>query len=272
LNSFKSKMTLDSIIADLAALVKEKGCGPILIRLSWHDAGVYKEGAGGCPNAVMRLTDAGEGAFGANAGLPDVAVGLLKPIADRYVPEKISNADLWALAANVATEAMGGPAIKTRFGRVDATTSSESVEGQAGRLPDGDKEINHLREIFHPKGFTDKDIVALSGAHTVGHCHLDRSGFDGPWTAEPLKFDNTYFKDLLEKIYEEEKTAKGCPQLRHKESGTMMLISDMALLKDPAFKTHVETYAKDQDAFFKDYVTAWTKLQELGCKDLRDEL
>lgn len=272
MNSFKSKMTLDSIIADLAALVKEKGCGPILIRLSWHDAGVYKEGAGGCPNAVMRLTDAGEGAFGANAGLPDVAVGLLKPIADRYVPEKISNADLWALAANVATEAMGGPAIKTRFGRVDATTSSESVEGQAGRLPDGDKEINHLREIFHPKGFTDKDIVALSGAHTVGHCHLDRSGFDGPWTAEPLKFDNTYFKDLLEKIYEEEKTTKGCPQLRHKESGTMMLISDMALLKDPAFKTHVETYAKDQDAFFKDYVTAWTKLQELGCKDLRDEL
>ena len=39
-----------------------------------------------------------------------------------------------------------------------------------------------------------EDIVALSGAHTVGECHLDRSGFDGPWTEEPLKFDNTYFK------------------------------------------------------------------------------
>jgi len=44
------------------------------------------------------------------------------------------------------------------------------------------------------------------------------------------------------------------------------------LLKDPAFKTHVETYAKDQDAFFKDYTSAWIKLQELGCDNLRDEL
>lgn len=265
--------TLEAIKSDIANLVKEKGCGPILIRLSWHDAGVYKAGAGGCPNAAMRFQDGGEGTFGANAGLPDVAVGLLKPIADKYVlPGKISNADLWALAANVATEVMGGPSIKTRFGRVDATSAAESVESQMGRLPDGDKEIDHLREIFHPKGFTDKDIVALSGAHTVGHCHLDRSGFDGPWTADPLKFDNQYFKDLLEKSYDSETTSKGCPQFRHKASGTMMLISDLALLKDPAFKTHVETYAKDQDAFFKDYVAAWTKLQENGCENLRDEL
>ena len=42
--------------------------------------------------------------------------------------------------------------------------------------------------------------MALSGAHTVGSCHLDRSGFDGPWTEEPLKFDNTYFKADL-RIY-----------------------------------------------------------------------
>eukprot|EP00435_Cladocopium_sp_Y103_P018028 s3531_g4.t1 len=41
-----------------------------------------------------------------------------------------------------------------------------------GRLPDGDKGIDHLREIFHPKGFDDKDIVALSGAHTVGTSSL----------------------------------------------------------------------------------------------------
>jgi len=262
------------LVADLEGLVKTKSCGPILIRLSWHDAGVFSTGklTGGCPNAAMRFTDGGEGTFGANAGLPDVALGLLKPITDKYVPSLISNADLWALAANVAIRVMGGPNVKTRFGRKDAKSSAESVESQVGRLPDGDKEIDHLREIFHPKGFDDKGIVALSGAHTVGKCHLDRSGFDGPWTEDPIKFDNTYFKEMLAKKYTSETTAKGCPQNRNAETGTIMLISDLALLKDAAFKTHVERYAADESAFFADFTEAWIKLQELGCSDLRDTL
>jgi len=267
-------MSLEDIKSDLTALVKEKNCGPILIRLSWHDAGVYSTGAltGGCPNAVMRFTDAGEGTFGANAGLPNVAVGLLQPIADKYVSSgAISNADLWTLAANVAIEVMGGPSIPTRYGRKDAATSSESVESQVGRLPDGDKGIDHLREIFHPKGFTDKDIVALSGAHTVGKCHADRSGFDGAWTEDHLKFDNSYFKNMLEKEYADETTAQGCPQKKHAASNTIMLISDLALL-EPPFREYVELYAKDQDAFFNDYTAAWIKLQENGCTDLRDTL
>ena len=122
-----------------------------------------------------------------------MAVGLLKPIADKYVPHFISNADLWVLAANVSIECMQGPKIKTRFGRTDAKSSKDSVEGQEGRLPPGDASPQTLREIFHPKGFSDRDIVALSGAHTVGACHLDRSGFDGPWTETDRTFDVTYF-------------------------------------------------------------------------------
>ncbi|CAE7345681.1 APX3, partial [Symbiodinium sp. CCMP2456] len=60
----------DALVKDLETLVKEKECGPILVRLSWHDAGVFSDGKlkGGCPNAAMRFTDAGEGTFGANAG------------------------------------------------------------------------------------------------------------------------------------------------------------------------------------------------------------
>mmetsp|Transcript_27656 Transcript_27656/g.83259 ORF Transcript_27656/g.83259 Transcript_27656/m.83259 type:complete len:267 (-) Transcript_27656:48-848(-) len=264
----------EAIVADLRELVAAKNCGAILIRLSWHDAGVFSSGAlkGGCPNAAQRFRDAGEGAFEANAGL-DVAIGLLAPVAERYVaPGAISHADLWALAANVATEAMGGPRIPTRFGRVDAASAAESVASQEGRLPDGDKGVPHLREIFHPKGFSDRDIVALSGAHTVGGCKAERSGFDGAWTARPRVFDNSYFKDLLTKTYAPERVAAtGCPQHRH-ASGTIMLASDLALLEDPAFKAVVEEYASDQDAFFRDYTSAWVRLQELGTAGLRDAL
>jgi len=257
------------------SLVKEKNCGPILIRLNWHDAGVYSTGklTGGCPNAVMRFTDGGEGCFGANAGLPDVAVGLLKPIADKYVANgAISNADLWTLAANVATEVMGGPKIPTRFGRKDASSSAESVEGPEGRLPDGDKGIDHLRDIFGPKGFSDEEIVALSGAHTVGGCKKERSGFDGQWTENPLAFNNDYFKEMLAKAYDEETASNGAAQFRNKETGTIMLTSDLALLSDPSFKTHVERFAADQQAYFKAYTTAWVKLQENGCTNLRAAL
>merc|ERR1719277_741192 len=256
--------TYSNLVADLESFIMTRGCGAILIRLSWHDAGVYSDGKGGCPNAVLRFTDSGEGCFAANAGLPTVAVELLKPISDKYCPDLISHADLWALAANVAIRVMGGPTVQTRFGRLDAKSSAESVTSQEGRLPDGDKGADHLRAIFHAKGFDDKAIVALSGAHTVGRCHVERSGFDGPWTEQPLKFDNSYFKELLTKTYTKETTSKGCPQHRHAASRTMMLESDMALLQDSSFEVHVQAYAKDQNAWFNDFTAAWKRLQEFG--------
>merc|ERR1711920_83194 len=144
--------------------------------------------------------------------------------------------------------------------------------GQEGRLPDGDKGPAHLREIFNPKGLGDKEIVALSGAHCVGKCHADRSGFDGAWSEDPLKFDNSYFKDLLNKEYIKETSSKGKPQYRHSPTGTIMLQSDLALKDDDKFVEHVKKYKADQDAFFADFTAAWVKLQENGCHNLRDIL
>ena len=37
-------MSIDDIKADIKAVLDEKKCGPIFIRLSWHDAGVYSTG------------------------------------------------------------------------------------------------------------------------------------------------------------------------------------------------------------------------------------
>lgn len=270
---FVKNFSYDVLVADLKNLIVNRSCGPLLIRLSWHDAGVFSTGAisGGCPNAAMRFPGEGEAELPANAGLQSVALALLKPISDKYCPDLISHADLWALAANIAIKAMGGPEVFTRFGRVDATSAKGGVTSQVGRLPEGDKDAQHLRDIFYPKGFDDKDIVALSGAHTVGMMHLNRSGFEGKWTSDHLRFDNSYFSDLMTKSYAAETTGRGHTQYRHAD-GTVMLSTDLALLQDPAFKVHVATYARDKDQFFRDFADAWCRLQEKGCSTLREIL
>ena len=35
----------------------------------------------------------------------------------------------------------------------------------------------HLRDVFYRQGFNDQEIVALSGAHTIGRVFPNRSGF-----------------------------------------------------------------------------------------------
>jgi len=262
-------LNYDHLVADLEKLISTKNCGPIMIRLSWHDAGVFN-GVDGCPNAAMRLPGGGEHGLAANAGLPQVAIELLQSIAAKYVPRLISHADLWALAANVAIKVMGGPEIPTRFGRMDASHLSDGVQAAEGRLPDGDKGAQHIRDIFGPKGFEDADMVVLSGAHTVGCAHGDRSGFEGPWTGDKLSFDNSYFKDLLSKTWVKETNKHGKSQYRCGE--TMMLSTDMALVEDAAFKVHVQRYAADQKAFFDDFTKAWVRLQEFNSGELRDIL
>lgn len=60
-------LNYDHLVADLEKLISAKNCGPIMIRLSWHDAGVFN-GADGCPNAAMRLAGSGEHSLGRMQG------------------------------------------------------------------------------------------------------------------------------------------------------------------------------------------------------------
>jgi len=51
----------------------------------------------------------------------------------------------------------------------------------------------------------------------------------------------------------------------------MMLPTDIALIKDKEFRKHVERYAKDSDAFFKEFSEAFVKLLELGVPFKQEE-
>lgn len=167
--------------------------GPLLVRLAWHSAGTYDKSKKkfGSDGATMRFSK--ESNHGANAGL-QIARDLLEPIKKKY--ENCTYADLYTLAGGVAIEVMGGPKIGWRNGRSDA--KDESACPPDGSLPDATQGQDHIRTIFYRMGFNDREIVALSGAHALGRCHANRSGFVGPWTRAPTTFSNEYFKLLVE--------------------------------------------------------------------------
>lgn len=171
----------DAVRKDIAALLKQPeyddgSAGPVLVRLAWHSAGTYDAASdtGGSNGAGMRYE--AEGGDPANAGLQHARV-FLEPIKMKH--NWITYSDLWTLAGAEAIKQMGGPDIAWRPGRTDFVDDSKLPP--RGRLPDGAQGADHLRFIFYRMGFTDQEIVALSGAHNLGRCHSDRSGFHGAW-------------------------------------------------------------------------------------------
>jgi len=138
-----------------------------------------------------------------------------------------------------------------------------------GTLPDADKGPDHIRQVFYRMGFNDREIVALIGAHGVGRCHKDRSGYDGPWTTSPTRFTNEFFVQLTDAKWTEKKWTG--PKQFEDETGTLMMLpADMAFLWDPAFKKYVEQYAQDEQLFFKDFAAAFSKLISLGVPKQRN--
>ncbi|KAJ8450299.1 hypothetical protein Cgig2_004756 [Carnegiea gigantea] len=251
---------------DIRELLRTKFCHPIMVRLGWHDAGTYDKNIEEWPkrggaNGSLRF-DA-ELKHGANAGLVN-ALKLLQPIKDKY--SGVTYADLFQLASATAIEEAGGPKIPMKYGRVDVTGPEQCPE--EGRLPDAGppSPAQHLRDVFYRMGLNDKEIVALSGGHTLGRARPERSGWgkpvtkytkDGPgtpggqsWTVQWLKFDNSYFKDVKERNDED----------------LLVLPTDAVLFEDPSFKEYAEKYAEDQEAFFRDYAEAHAKLSNLGAK------
>lgn len=204
-----------------------------------------------------------EGGDPANAGLQHARV-FLEPVKAKH--PWITYADLWTLAGAVAIEEMGGPAISWQGGRTDFVDDSKLPP--RGRLPDATKGADHLRWIFYRMGFNDQEIVALSGAHNLGRCHSDRSGFEGAWVNNPTRFSNQYFRLLLSLQWKKKTLKNGVEQYvnydEDSETELMMLPTDIVLTKDPSFIKWVELYARDKDRFFEDFTKVFAKLMELG--------
>jgi cytochrome c peroxidase len=233
--------------------------GPFFIRLAWHCAGSYQksDNSGGSNGATMRF--APEADHGGNAGLGE-ARDLLEAV--KAAHPTLTYADIYTFAGKVSAETMGCPTVAWKEGRADFA-EGEGVTPD-GRLPDAAQGAEHLRDVFNRMGFNDQEIVALSGAHCLGFCHDDRSGFSGPWTDTPTEFNNKYFTFLLNKKWVLKKW-DGPAQYVDAETETMMMLpTDMALLSTPAFRKHVDVYAADEAGFKTEFARVFGVLMELG--------
>ncbi|WKT52092.1 hypothetical protein QSH57_002606 [Fusarium oxysporum f. sp. vasinfectum] len=238
--------------------------GPVLVRLAWHSSGTYdvETDTGGSNGAGMRYE--AEGGDPANAGLQNARL-FLEPV--KRLHPWITYSDLWTLAGVTTIRAMGGPEIDWLPGRTDFVDDSKLPP--RGRLPDAAQGADHIRDIFYRMGFNDREIVALSGAHSLGRCHTENSGFEGKWVNNPTRFSNQYFRLLLsEKWTEKTVPESGVTQFSSVDPDTeeelMMLPTDMALTTDPEFSKFVRLYADDKELFFNDFKAAFAKLLELG--------
>ena len=142
------------------------------------------------------------------------------------------------------------------LGRRDSRTANQSQANSD--LPSPGSNLDTLIAAFARKGFTAPELVALSGAHTIGlaHCvNVDQSQMqrcrvptaDGLMAElddhTPERFDSGYYDKLGKRG---------------------LLGSDRVLTSRRDLDALVQKYAASQAAFFADFASAMKKMSEVG--------
>ncbi|KAL2899969.1 Cationic peroxidase 1 [Bienertia sinuspersici] len=255
-----------------AAVNNESRMGASLLRLHFHDCFVN-----GCDGSI--LLDDTANFTGEKTAAPNVnsvrgfdVVDTIKSQVENVCAGVVSCADILAVAARDSVVALGGPSWTVLLGRRDSTTASQSAANS--NIPAPTLNLNQLITSFSNQGLSTQDLVALSGAHTIGQarCTTFRSriyndtninstfatslqancpsnGGDNnlsPLDTTPTSFDNAYFNDLL--------------NLRG------LLHSDQELFSGSNGTTdsQVSSYSSSSSTFFTDFANAMVKMGNIS--------
>ncbi|GMI70573.1 hypothetical protein like AT4G25980 [Hibiscus trionum] len=135
---------------------------PVLLRLHFHDCFVE-----GCDGSILieNGPSAERHAFGHQGVGGFEVIEQAKAQLEATCPGVVSCADIVALAARDAIVLANGPSYDVPTGRRDGRVSDVSL---AANMPDVGDSIQQLKDKFLQKGLSEKDLVLLSSAHTIG--------------------------------------------------------------------------------------------------------
>ncbi|XP_073047302.1 peroxidase RIP1-like [Primulina eburnea] len=251
----------------LEALRQERRMGASLLRLHFHDCFVN-----GCDGSILldstsSFTSEKFSLANNNSARGFEVVDRIKWEVDRVCGRPVvSCADVLAVAARDSVFALGGPYWKVELGRRDSTTAS--ITTADADIPAPFMNLPQLIDNFKKQGLDVKDLVVLSGGHTLGfsQCRAFRTriyndtnidstfarqlqaicprvGGDSnlaPLDPTPAHFDTKYFSDLT--------LRKG------------LLPSDQALFNGGETDSLVKEYSSDLDDFGEDFTKSMIKM------------
>nr|BAK05617.1 predicted protein [Hordeum vulgare subsp. vulgare] len=243
---------LEGIVRDSVkrSMAKSPISAPATLRLFFHDCAVM-----GCDASVMIVSPTGD----------DYS---LKPEGFQTILDAKAAVD----SDPQCRYKSGGPNYTVELGRYDGKISTTNNV----TLPHGDDNLDSLNAFFSTLGLSQTDMIALSGAHTLGaaDCSFFQHRTRGKDPSMNPSFDaqlqGTCSKQNF--AFLDEVTPVGFDNLyfQHLQNGRGLLGSDQVLYTDERSRGTVDYYASNQGIFFYDFSVAMTKLGRVGVKTAAD--
>ncbi|CAL0330780.1 unnamed protein product [Lupinus luteus] len=256
---------------------------PATLRLFFHDCFVQ-----GCDASVLVASsgnnqaekDSSDNLSLAGDGFDTVIKAKAAVDAVPQCKNKVSCADILALATRDVVALAGGPSYSVELGRFDGLVSRASDVN--GRLPQPGFNLNQLNSLFAANGLTQTDMIALSGAHTLGFSHCNR--FSNRIYSTPLdpSLNQQYATQLqqmcprnvnpLIAINMDPNTPRTFDNVYYKnlQQGKGLFTSDQILFTDQRSRATVNSFASNSNVFNQNFVAAITKLGRVGVKNARN--
>ncbi|XP_058089972.1 peroxidase 47-like [Magnolia sinica] len=252
------------------ALQNDPTLSAALLRMHFHDCFVE-----GCDGSV--LIDSTKGNIAEKDSPANIilrgyeVIDQAKQAIENQCPGVVSCADIVAMAARDAVLWAGGPFYDIPKGRKDGRRSK--IEDTIN-LPPPFFNTSDLIRTFADRGLTVQEMVALSGAHTLGVARC--ASFKDRLTNSDPTLDSTYADSLSKKCsagddtvapFDFTSTSFDNQYFRALQSSGGLLTSDQTLYVSRRTRGIVDGYAMNQAMFFYDFWQAMVKMGLISVKE-----